>query len=252
MPKEKKSTSARDLTKQHLVGFRAIQTKRLYQQIAEQIREQILRGELKPDSRLPSERELAETFNVSRPSVREAMISLEASGWVEVRVGEGTFVGSGKGKSHSFDFTSENTPGLLELFQSRRIIEPELAALAAKRVGEAEIRILSAAVDEAEKYFKRGELADDADYAFHVQLASYSGNMVLADVIRKLWELRTDPKWHKLRTRIANSEDRLDVIRRRRCILEALRNKNSECARAEMSALIEWVMNRYFGQEPED
>src|SRR6478672_3812135 len=74
------------------VPLQAVEPRRLYRQIADQLAELIARGEFPPGTRLPAERELAVSLGVSRTSVREAIISLEMSGLVEVRVGTGIFV----------------------------------------------------------------------------------------------------------------------------------------------------------------
>ena len=70
----------------------SIEPQRLYRQIAEQLRALIAQGEFATGDRLPAERDLARQFNVSRPSVREALIALEVEGWVEVRTGSGVYV----------------------------------------------------------------------------------------------------------------------------------------------------------------
>ena len=72
--------------------IQAVEAQRLYQQIAQQLRQLIAGGEFPPGSRLPAERELASQLGVSRPSVREALIALEVEGWVEVRTGSGVYV----------------------------------------------------------------------------------------------------------------------------------------------------------------
>lgn len=233
-----------------LVGLRAIQSKRLYQQIAEQIKAYIAAGHLSVGDRLPPERELAQRFGVSRPSVREAMIALEGAGLIDVRTGDGTYVLS----VNSTDrwIASGNEPGLLEQFEARRILEPELAARAAIRVGEAEIKVLRAAIDESARRFAAGELADDADRAFHVQLAAYSGNKMLADVIRELWDLRSNETWRVIRARIAQPVHRTQVIEFRRSILKAVERRESDNARYRMIALLDWATERYFGDNPDE
>jgi DNA-binding transcriptional regulator YhcF (GntR family) len=72
--------------------FQSIEPRRLYRQIAEQIRGLIRSGEYRPGARLPPERDLAKQLGVSRPSVREALIALEVEGLVEVRIGSGIYV----------------------------------------------------------------------------------------------------------------------------------------------------------------
>ena len=101
---------------------------RLYQDLARSLLEELASGRYPVGARLPAERELAATYNVSRPTVREAMIALEVQGLVEVRVGSGAYVRRLPGK--------EDIPGFnitaFELTEARLIFEGEAAALAAE------------------------------------------------------------------------------------------------------------------------
>jgi len=74
------------------LGFRPIKTRKIYEEIVEQLKDMLSRGELRPGDRLPSEREMAESLGVSRASVREALTALEAIGILDIRPGEGTYV----------------------------------------------------------------------------------------------------------------------------------------------------------------
>ena len=116
--------------------LKAVQSQRRFEQVAEQISKLIKKGKLNPGERLPSERELAKQLEVSRPTVREAMIALEISGMVEVRVGSGIYVLN----TSSPDLKLRNNtidigPGPLELIEARKEIEGANAALAAQRIG---------------------------------------------------------------------------------------------------------------------
>ena len=232
-----------------LVGFRAIQTTRLYQQIAEQIKAYIRSGGLKAGDRLPSERDMAVMFAVSRPSVREAMIALEGAGLIEVRTGDGTFITD---PSWRPGVLKGDEPGVLEQFQARHTLEPALAAMAARLITSAELAVLRDAVDRSEEAFNRGELADASDYTFHVQLAAFSGNRILADLVKELWELRASESWRAVRSRVATREHRLEVNARRRAVLDALQDRDSDLARALMQSLLDAAMKRYFGDIQDD
>ena len=243
MAKEKTVSSKSDV-----VGFRAVQTKRLYQQIAEQIESYVTSGGLKPGDRLPSEREMAVMFGVSRPSVREAMISLEGAGLIEVRTGDGTFVSGVRPPETRFGVSNIQKigPGVLEQFEARKVLEPALAAMATHLIGESELKILRAAVDEAEDLFRQDKLADEADYSFHVQLAYFSGNRILADVVRELWDLRASEVWQVIRTRVATREHRLEAVSRRRTILQAIEARDAALVRNLVKDMLDWATNRYF------
>lgn len=230
--------------------FRVIRQQRLYEQIAEQIEEFIRARDLKAGDRIPAERELAVEFGVSRPSVREAMIALETAGLIEVRTGEGTFVRRvvPRGMPVLSWSQSDPGPGALEQFEAREAIEPEVAALAAGRVTGAQLAELAGWIAAAAARFAKGELADEEDHAFHVRLAEFSGNLILAGVVRHLWDLRASEMWRVIRARVAQPEHRTQTIEYRRAILAALERGDPDGARAAMRRLVTWARGRYFGQ----
>ncbi|MBC7604348.1 MAG: FadR family transcriptional regulator, partial [Ramlibacter sp.] len=117
--------------------LKTVEPQRLYRQIAVQLRALMTSGEFRPGARLPAERDLAKQLGVSRPSVREALIALEVEGWVEVRTGSGVYVldrsdnGKGSAKAKGRKVVPATEWGPLELIRARRVIEGEIAALAA-------------------------------------------------------------------------------------------------------------------------
>src|ERR1700720_3295152 len=120
------------------MAFRVIPPRRIYQEIALQIRAHIESGEFAGGARLPSERELAQQLKVSRPSVREALIALEVEGLVEVRTGAGVFVCR---PQRAFPYHA-STEGPLEIMRARISIEGETAATAARYIRIPHIREL--------------------------------------------------------------------------------------------------------------
>jgi DNA-binding FadR family transcriptional regulator len=112
--------------------FVAMEPRRLYRQVAEQIRMLIDSGELPAGERLPAERELAERFGVSRPTVREALIVLEVEGRVQIRMGSGVYI-SGKSPMPAAILPDEDSDGPFEILQARCIVESALAEEAARR-----------------------------------------------------------------------------------------------------------------------
>jgi DNA-binding FadR family transcriptional regulator len=234
---------------QPLLVVSAVRAQRLYEQIAEQIQDHVRAQGLMPGDRLPPERELAEQFNVSRPSVREAMIALETAGLIEVRTGDGTFVRRviPRGMPVLSWGHGDPGPGALEQFAARRVLEPELAALAAQHITPTQVAVLREATDVMAERFARGELADAADHRFHVQLAEYSGNLILAGVVRHLWDLRDHEMWRVLRARVTQPEHRTRVVEDRREIVAACERRDDSGARAAMQRLLAKAYQRYFG-----
>ncbi|HEY9347561.1 MAG TPA: GntR family transcriptional regulator, partial [Inquilinus sp.] len=111
--------------------LQAVVNRKLYIQIAEQITAAIDSGEFRPGQQLPSERDLAQELGVSRPTVREALIALEVAGLVEVKVGVGAFV---RAAARPGSALPEADHSALEIMQARALVEPELAALAARHI----------------------------------------------------------------------------------------------------------------------
>src|SRR4051812_19294102 len=142
--------------------LQAVDNRRLYRQIADQIAALIERGEYGMGARLPPERDLARQLGVSRPSVREALIALEVEGYVEVRVGSGVYVvGLHPESAAAAELTADSGP--FELIRARWLIEAECAALAAKAATRAQVRAMEDALDTMEADKDRGHMPLAAD-----------------------------------------------------------------------------------------
>ncbi|MDK2794592.1 MAG: GntR family transcriptional regulator, transcriptional repressor for pyruvate dehydrogenase complex [Caldanaerobacter sp.] len=159
--------------------------------IIEQIKEKIVRGELKPGQQLPSERILAESFSVGRSSVREAIRALQYMGILEVRSGEGTFLTENLSILSDRFKTSYIVQrySLIELIEARKIIEGETVYLATKRSNEEEKESLREVFEEAIKAEEDVEVFLEADFAFHKKIAEMSNNSVLEEFFTAIREL---------------------------------------------------------------
>jgi GntR family transcriptional repressor for pyruvate dehydrogenase complex len=162
------------------MALRAVKKKRIHEEIVAQIRDQFAEGRWKPDDRLPSERELSQRFRVSRASVREAIRSLESLGLVRIKTGEGTFVASGSEVllSPLVSVILQQKDVLLDIFEARKVIEPEIAALAAKRGSPDEIRRMEEILEDQVREIARGDRGVEADTAFHSLLTQSTKNKV--------------------------------------------------------------------------
>jgi DNA-binding FadR family transcriptional regulator len=231
-----------------------IRTQRLYEQIAAQIEELVRRREFKPGDRLPSEAELARQLGVSRPSVREAMIALETAGLVEVLTGSGTFVREIAPSDLRLPWTggTEPDPGPLEQFQTRQIVEPELAALAAKVATADEISNLAAIVERMERKLGTRELLHPDHLDFHVVLAQASGNLILANLMRTLFVAYDGPMWSTLRTKAYAIGNLRKGIAFRRQLIAALVRHDAHGARSIVRRHLERLYALYFGTQAVD
>lgn len=160
--------------------------------IANQIKDKISNGSYKAGERLPSERELAEMLEVSRPSVREALIALEIEGWVDVRVGSGVYVNGLESHIFMGDApAAEPTPaalldiGAADLLQARLLVEPYCAELAARNATPAQLKLMeeaTLALPGSEQPFKDND-------TLHLLIAEACGNLALTSMVQRLWTL---------------------------------------------------------------
>ncbi len=166
--------------------LQAIKTNRLYVKVAEQLSKLINDGVILPGKRLPSERELADKLDVSRPTVREAMIALELSGIVEIKTGSGIYVVEKK----PFLATEDKGIGPFEILDTRLILEPQACAMAAEHISDQQIQQLKDTIGEMEEEEKRPDASEKADWKFHNIIATASQNSAISTVVDWLWQLR--------------------------------------------------------------
>jgi len=224
-----------------------IRPRRLYEQIAEQIGQLVRSSEIKPGDKLPSESTLARQLGVSRPSVREAMIALETAGIVEVKNGNGTYVRALPKGDLKVHWAKETDPGPLEQFEARRVVECELAALAAKRAKPAEIDALEAIVDRIARKVEAGRNVDSDHLDFHVAAAALAGVPMLATLVESLFRMRNSAMWLTIREKVSDGDSLKKGVAFRRAFVACLRAGDSRGAQAAMRQHFARVGKRYFG-----
>jgi GntR family transcriptional regulator, uxu operon transcriptional repressor len=201
-----------------------VEPKRLYRQIADQLAHLISSGEFPAGARLPAERELAVSLGVSRTSVREAIISLEMSGLVDVRVGTGIFVSArpADGASRAGDAG----PGPFELLAARKLVEGEIAALAAKNATPEDAAALRRSVERLETKVSDFSAREAEDRDFHVLLAKATGNGSLELVVEGLWSQRAE-LWGRLQRHFHTADLAERTIRDHAAIARAIGGRDS-------------------------
>lgn len=171
--------------------LKPIKTKKIYEQIVDQIGILVAEGQLKPGDRLPAERELVERFQVSRASIREAISALEMMGLIEVRAGEGTYI-----RQVNIDsvvaplawmlFIEKDTD--VELYEVRKILEVQAAGMAAERAQEDEIGDMYEALEIMHMDLKIERLGEEADHRFHFAIARATHNKILMRLMNTISE----------------------------------------------------------------
>jgi len=206
-------------------------TRKLYRQVADSVMASIRSGDYKPGSRLPSERDLAAAYKVSRPTVREAMIALEIGGLVESRHGSGIYITDHPPAQMGAD---DLDIGAFELTEARRLFEGEAAALAATTITDEQLAELETIIADMIKENNRKQTGEMADRRFHVAIARATRNTAITTVIENLWDIRYKSPLcrHMLeRARSVGVQPRIGEHRR---ILAALRKHDPKASRAAM------------------
>jgi len=223
--------------------LQAIEPRRLYRQIADQIRTLIGKGEVAPGARLPAERDLARQLGVSRPSLREALIALEVEGLLDVRVGSGIYVTQPgeRGRAAEIDGAS----GPFEVIRARWMIEGECAALAARHGTAGQLRAIRKAHADLLREAKRHHNPLDADRTFHVAIAQATGNSALELVVQTLWDQRVGPLYRALETKLEYPAMARETTDEHETVLAAILAREPAAARAAMRRHMDMTKRRY-------
>ena len=210
--------------------------KRLYLQIAEQLSAQIRGGAFETGGKLPPERELAKLFEVSRPTIREAITTLEVMGLVEVRPGSGVYVREAESATHSLP---ENVPGPFEILEARITLEPELAAFAANRIDDGQLERLKELLHRFGEPGLASDEIEQIDHAFHALIAESTRNSALAGMMNWLWDVRSQSEVNvKFYQRVRDRGVR-PAVDDHRAITAALLARNAKRARKAMREHLE-------------
>lgn len=212
--------------------LQTIEPRRLYRQIADQLRQLIERGEFEVGARLPPERDLAVQLGVSRPSVREALIALEVEGLVEVRMGSGIYVRQAEPARERPVSSGE---GPLETIRARQLIESELAALAAQRMKKPQVVGLREAVELMEEEVADGQMPTRGDRLFHVRVAAAADNSVLLRVVSELYDERHNPLFETLGSHFENERSWRMAIAEHSAVVDAIAARSPDDARSAMN-----------------
>lgn len=231
--------------------FNSISSKKVYEQVIEQIQERILNGELKKGNKLPSERELSEQMNVSRTSIREAIRVLETMGVIESKQGEGNFICTNIEKSlieplsMIFKLNDGTWQNVLEL---REVLELQTVKIAATRATEKECMELKNIINEMRK--ETDNTYNDKvivllDQKFHNKLASISKNYLIESLFvtsSKLFEGFIEDAREKIISTYWSEEV---LFEKHNDIYEAIKEKNSELAYEKMKEHMDIIRKSY-------
>lgn len=228
--------------------LKPVKTRRIYEEIVEQIRLLVAEGHVKAGDRLPSERDLAERLQVSRASVREALSALEMMGLLEIRSGEGTYIKQVNIESVVAPLAwvlSMEKDTVLELLEVRKILETQAAVLAAERAEAEELQEMREALEEMKRDLEAGRLGDAPDHSFHYAIARATKNKILIRLMNAI----SDTMQQTLkasRTKLYEGEGMPErLYKEHEGIFKAIEAKSAEQAQTLMLEHLQGVEKEY-------
>jgi DNA-binding FadR family transcriptional regulator len=199
---------------------------------------------LTPGTRLPAERQLAEEFGVSRPTIREALAALGVTGVLETRVGAGTFV-TAAGAEAEPEYLGASPYDILD---GRLLVEPGLARLAAVRRDRAGLLAVERALRDCEAEADAGleEVPTESDRSFHLAITRAAENEVLMHVAMPLWDAMSQTLWRRFKEQTWNAEQTRQIAIEHRRVYEPIRDRDPDRAEFEMESHIRRVQRDLF------
>ena len=214
--------------------LKAVKKTRIPEEIVDQIYGLIRDGVLNPGDQLPPERELAQQFNVSRPSVREAMRLLDMKGLVVTRPGAGTFITEDTVEAVVQAFSSllsvKSTDAAADVFEMRLLLEPHVVSLAAQRSTDSDIRGMKEILDAQEADVAGGGTGVVHDSEFHFAIARATQNSALIAVTQAISDILSQSRESGL---LSAKRSRLSLESHRE-ILAAMKSRRLDRAREAM------------------
>lgn len=217
--------------------FQPIKPKKVSSQIADQIRSSILAGEFSPGDKLPPERELAEMFGVSRPSVREALNVLASSGLVMSYQGGGTVVMSlvdAAGGNPLSELIRTQQDRALDVIEVRKCMESWTAYYAAQRALPEDLRRMEEIVSGMERNLEGLQPSEDLDANFHIVIARATHNIVWLHLMQSLFDAMKEFQQSVWRAVYITGEDHHQLYLHHRRVFEAIKARDAEAARCAM------------------
>ncbi|MHB1652845.1 MAG: FadR/GntR family transcriptional regulator [Desulfitobacteriaceae bacterium] len=213
---------------------------RVYEEVIQQLKDAITQGELKPGDRLPSERELASEFNVSRVTIRQALTVLETLGLIIRKVGGGTYsvhTNNDFEVAKLVEVLATRRTTLSEPLEVRRMIEPKMAKLAAERATQEDIVRMEDCLRRQKEKVESQQLITQEDSEFHYAIAKATKNSIILKLVETLHEIL----WETRQSSISANQGNKRSLHGHYPILSAIKNKDGAAAYEAMSAHLEEV-----------
>ena len=233
--------------------FRKIEPAKAASAIIHQIEQLILRGVLHPGERLPSERELATRFEVSRPTLRDALAELETRGLVVTRPGAGAFVAQVLGSAFSpplVKLFSTHDEALFDYLSFRRDLEGLAASRAAEHANETDLEVIRSIFKRMEAAHEKRDPTEEAaiDAEFHLAIVEAAHNVVMLHMMRSMFEMLQAGVFYNRQLLFGKHSTRDHLLEQHRAIFEAIIAQDPEAARSAVEAHLTFIENAMFQQ----
>lgn len=226
--------------------FRPVQPEKLSTAVTRQIEKLILRGILRPGERLPSERELADRLQVSRPSLREAVAELQDKGLLSSRAGAGIFVADVLGSAFSpalIQLFSDHDEAVYDYLSFRRDLEGLAAERAARLGSDTDLQVIQTLFDKMQTAHAKPNPEDEArlDAEFHLSIIEASHNVIMLHMMRSMYQLLREGVFYNRQIMFKQRMTRDTLLDQHHTINEALQSRDGTAARRAVEAHLSFV-----------
>lgn len=226
--------------------FRPVQPEKLSNAVVRQIEQLILRGILRPGERLPSEREMADQLEVSRPSLRDAISQLQDIGLLTARPGSGVFVADVLGSAFApalTDLFARHDEAVFDYLSFRRDLEGLAAERAARLATDTDLQVVQSVFDKMEAAHPKRNTDDEARYdaQFHLAIIEASHNVIMLHMMRSMYQLLRDGVFYNRQVMFKQRTTRAALLDQHRAINTALQARDPAGARAAIEAHLDFV-----------
>ena len=216
--------------------FQPVTPGKLSTSVTRQIEKLILQGILRPGERLPSERELAERLNVSRPSLRESIADLSERGLLTSRAGAGVYLADVLGSAFSdalIQLFANHDEAVFDYLSFRRDMEGLAAARAARLASDTDLKVINTVFERMEAAHQKRNPADEAalDAEFHLSIIEASHNVIMLHMMRSMYQLLREGVFYNRQIVFRQKTTRVTLLDQHRTINDALQARDSEAAR---------------------
>ncbi|WP_254250625.1 FadR/GntR family transcriptional regulator [Macrococcus equipercicus] len=219
-----------------------IEKKKLYEEIADVISDNIRIGKLSEGEKLPSIQSLAAKYGVGQASIREALNALRVMGLVEIKHGEGTFVKSSSPKAFTAEMAVFKRQDIIELLEVRKIIEVGAVRIAALKRTEEQLQVIESALESMKMATAENELGEKSDLDFHMAIADAANNHLLKKLLFDVSDVMKTAMKETRKIWLYNKSKTIDKLYHEHLeIYEAIAKSDAEYAVLKMTAHLDEV-----------